>query len=151
MVKNKSTTPAEYLKSLPEERRAVISSMRDLILKHLPKGYQETINWGMLSYEIPLERFPDTYNGQPLSYLCLAAQKNYYVLHAMCVYYDAKREAWLKSEFKKAGKKLDMGKACIRFKKLQDLPLDVIAQVIADTTPEQYIARYEASRKNPDS
>ena len=151
MVKSKATTVPEYLKSLPEDRRGVVSTMRDLILKHLPKGYRETINWGMLSYEIPLERFPDTYNGQPLSYLCLAAQKNYYVLHAMCVYYDAKREAWLKSEFKKAGKKLDMGKACIRFKKLQDLPLDVIAQVIAATTPEQYIARYEASRKNPDS
>jgi hypothetical protein len=147
MVKSKATTVPEYLKSLPEDRRVVISTMRDLILKHLPKGYRETINWGMLSYEIPLERFPDTYNGQPLSYLCLAAQKNYYVLHAMCVYCDPKREAWLKSEFKKAGKKLDMGKACIRFKKLEDLPLDVIAQVIAAATPEEYIARYEASRK----
>src|SRR5262249_6248391 len=81
------------------------------------------------------------------SYLCLAAQKNYYVLHAMCVYCDPKREAWLKSEFKKAGKRLDMGKACIRFKKLEDLPLDVIAQVVAAATPEEYIARYEAGRK----
>ena len=147
MVKNKSTTPAEYLKSLPEERRAVISSMRDLILKHLPKGYQETINWGMLSYEIPLEQYPDTYNGQPLSYLCLAAQKNYCVLHAMCIYGDAKREAWLRSEFKKAGKKLDMGKACIRFKNLEDLPLDAIAQMVAAIPPEKYIAGYEAIKK----
>jgi len=147
MVKSKATTVPKYLKSLPEDRRVVISTIRDLILKHLPKGYRETINWGMLSYEIPLERFPDTYNGQPLSYLCLAAQKNYYVLHAMCVYCDPKREAWLKSEFKKAGKKLDMGKACIRFKKLEDLPLDVIAQVVAAATPEEYIARYETGRK----
>jgi hypothetical protein len=147
MVRNKATTAAEYLKSLPDDRRAVMSTMRDLILKHLPKGYQETINWGMLSYEIPRERYPNTYNGQPLSYLCLAAQKNYYVLHAMCVYGDSKREAWLKKEFKKAGKRLDMGKACIRFKKLEDLPLDVIAQVISAATPEEYIARYEAGRK----
>jgi hypothetical protein len=147
MVKSKATTVAEYLKSLPEDRRAVVSTMRDLILKNLPKGYRETINWGIICYEIPLERYPDTYNKQPLSYLALAAQKNYYVLHAMCVYGDAKRGAWLKSEFKKAGKKLDMGKACIRFKKLEDLPLDVMARVIAAATPEEYIVRYEASRK----
>ena len=148
MVKNKATSVAEYLKSLPEERRAVVSTVRDVIVKHLPKGYQETINWGAISYEIPLERFPDTYNGQPLSYFGLAAQKNHYALYAMCAYGDGKWRAWLRSEFKKAGKKLDMGKACIRFKKLEDLPLDVIAQLVASATPEEYIARYEAGRKS---
>src|SRR5262249_24545327 len=147
MVKSKATTVPEYLKSLPEDGRVVISTMRELILKHLPKGYRETINWGAISYEIPLERFPDTYNGQPLSYLGLAAQKNHYALYAMCAYGDGKRHAWLKSEFKKAGKKLDMGKACIRFKKLEDLPLDVIAQLVASFTPSQYIAGYKALKK----
>lgn len=147
MVKSKATTVPEYLKSLPEERRAVISTMRGLIRKHLPKGYRETINWGVICYDIPLERYPDTYNKQPLCYLALAAQKNYYVLHAMCVYGNIKRETWLKSEFKKAGKKLDMGKACIRFKKLEDLPLDAIAQMVAAVPPKQYIAAYEALRK----
>jgi Domain of unknown function (DU1801) len=147
MVKSKATTVSEYLKSLPEERRAVISTMRKLILKHLPKGYQETMNWGVICYEIPLDRYPDTHNKQPLCYLGLAAQKNYYVFHSMWVYGEANRDAWLKTEFKKAGKKLDMGKACIRFKKLEDLPLDVMAQVIAAATPDEYIARYKASRK----
>ena len=147
MTNNKPMTVQEYLQNLPEERRAVVSEMRELILQHLPEGYRETFNWGMLSYEIPLERYPKTYNGQPLGYLALAAQKNYYSLHLMGVYGDPAQEAWLREEFRKAGKKLDMGKACLRFKKLEDLPLETIGQVIARTPPGKYIERYEASRR----
>jgi hypothetical protein len=96
---------------------------------------------------VPLERFPNTYNGQPLGYAALAAQKNYFTLHLMPLYMNAEREAWLAEEFRKAGKKLDMGKACVRFRRLEDLPLDVIGRVIAATTPEAWIACYEASRR----
>jgi Domain of unknown function (DU1801) len=104
------------------------------------------MNWGMISYEIPPERYPKTYNKQPLSYAALAAQKNYFVLHLMAVYGSPEQAAWFREEFRKAGKKLDMGKACVRFRKLDDLPLDVIGQVIARTPPDKYIAYYEATR-----
>jgi Domain of unknown function (DU1801) len=151
MVSSKAATVKEYLEELPEERRAVIAAVRKVILKNLPKGYQETMNWGMISYEIPLKRYPDTYNGQPLSYAALAAQKNHYAVYlggaCRCVEKGVNPESWLRDEFQKAGKKLDMGKGCVRFKKLADLPLDVIGQVIAQATPQQFIAWYEASRK----
>lgn len=147
MVRSQATTVADYLDALPDERRAVIAAVRDVILRHLPAGYEEAISNGMISYEIPLARYPNTYNGLPLSPIVLAAQKNHFALYLMCVYADAKRAAWLQAEFKKAGKKLDMGKSCLRFKKLDDLPLEVIGQVAAGTRPEQFIERYEASRQ----
>ena len=147
MAKSKADTVDEYIRELPEERRQVITKVRDLIRRHLPKGYQETMNWGMISYEIPLERYTNTYNGQPLGYVALAAQKNYYALYLLGTMMDKKQDQWLKREFEKAGKKLDMGKSCLRFKQLEDLPLDVIGQVIANTPPEEYIAVYEAARR----
>ena len=147
MVRSNAVTVKEYLEQLPPEKREVIAAVRKVIRDNLPAGYQETMNWGMICYEVPLERFPDTYNGQPLGYVALAAQKNYFALYVMCVYEDSEQAKWLKQEFKKAGKKLDMGKSCLRFKKLEDLPLDVIGQVVAGVTPDQYIAWYEANRK----
>lgn len=147
MVQSKAGTVAEYLKELPAERRAVIAVVRKAIRASLPKGYQETMRFGAISYEIPLKRFPDTYNGQPLCYAGLAAQKHHFAVYLMCVYMNAERTKWLRDEFQKAGKKLDMGKSCIRFKKLEDLPLAVIGQAIASVPPERYIAVYEASRK----
>ena len=147
MAGSDAATVAEYLDELPDERRAVVSAVREVILEHLPEGYEETMNWGMISYEIPLERYPDTYNGQPLSYVGLAAQKRHYALYLMSVYQDPAQEAWLKDVFEEAGKKLDMGKSCLRFKKLEDLPLEAIGRLVAGTGPDQFIARYEASRK----
>jgi hypothetical protein len=147
MVQSKAKTVQAYLDELPEGRRAVVAAVRDLILPHLPKGYQETMNWGMISYEIPLERYPDTPNGQPLSYIALAAQKNHFALYLMFVYGNGKRQGWLREEFQKAGKKLDMGKSCVRFRRLEDLPLEVIGKVVAAATPEKFIERYEAMRK----
>ena len=147
MARSNATTVEEYLNELPEDRRAVVSTVRDMVLRNLPDGYRESLNWGMICYEIPLERYPKTYNGQPLAYAALAAQKNYYALYLNCVYQDSEQEARLRDEFKKAGKKLDMGKSCLRFKKLDDLPLDVVGKVLAKTPPEEFIAQYEASRQ----
>ena len=147
MVSSKAPTVDEYLAELPPERRSVVSAVRDVVRKHLPKGYTETMNWGMISYELPLDRYPDTYNGQPLSYAALAAQKSYFALYLPAVYQDAEQAAWLAGEFKKAGKKLDMGKSCLHFKRPDDLPLDVIAKVIASTPPDKFIEQYEASRR----
>ncbi|HEY0036727.1 MAG TPA: DUF1801 domain-containing protein [Longimicrobium sp.] len=146
MASSKAATVEEYLQELPEDRREVVSTVRDVILRNLPDGYTETMAWGMISYGIPLERYPTTYNGQPLGYAALAAQKNSYSLYLLGAYMDPEQEAELREAFRREGKKLDMGKSCVRFKKAADLPLDDIGQLIAATTPEQFIARYEASR-----
>jgi hypothetical protein len=147
MASSRATTPEEYLSELPADRRTVLAKVRDVIKRNLPRGYRESMNWGMLCYNIPLEDYPDTYNGQPLGYVCLAAQKNYFSLYLTALYQDRKQEAWLKEEFRKAGKKLDMGKSCVRFKSLDDLPLDVIGKAVASTPPDAFIAQYEAIRK----
>jgi ribosomal protein S7 len=150
MVQIKAATADEYIEKLPAEKRETIVTLRKLINKNLPKGYVESVSWGVISYEIPLSVFPDTYNKQPLTYVALAAQKNHYALYLMCAYANSKHSQWLAAEFKKAGKKLDMGKSCLRFKKLDDLPLNVIEEAIGMVTPEKYLAFYKAARANPD-
>lgn len=146
MSSSKAATVEAYLRALPEDRRAVVSAVRDVVLKHLPEGYREAMNWGMISYEIPLERYPDTYNKQPLGYVALAAQKHYYVLYLIGSYDDPAR-ARLEEGFARAGKKLDMGKSCLRFRALDDLPLDAIGEAVASTPPAAFIAQYEAGRQ----
>lgn len=147
MAKSTATTVQEYLDELPDDRRAVLSAVRETILRHLPAGYQETINWGMISYEIPLARYPNTYNRQPLSYVGLAAQKNYYALYLSNVYGNPQQEARLKEAFAQAGKKLDMGKSCLRFRSLADVPWDAIGEIVAGATPDDYIRKYEAAQQ----
>jgi len=139
-------TVAELLADLPAERRAVMSSVRKLIKKHLPDGYTETVSSGMICYCIPLSRYPKTHNRQPLWYAALAASKNSYSLHLMPVYWDAKANAKLKQAFAKAGKKINMGQACVRFKKFEDLEPDAVGEVIASTPADTWIKIYETSR-----
>jgi Domain of unknown function (DU1801) len=146
MASSKAQTVDDYLDELPPEQRSIVASVRDLVRRNLPEGYQETMNWGMISYEIPLGRYPNTYNGQPLSYAALAAQKNFYALYLNAAYQDPDGRKWLEREFHKAGKKLDMGKSCLHFNRLEDLPLDVIARVIGSTPPQKFIEIHEASR-----
>jgi uncharacterized protein YdhG (YjbR/CyaY superfamily) len=146
MATSKAATVDEYLAELPPERREIVSKVRDLVRRNLPKGYEETMNWGMISYEIPLARYPNTYNRQPLSYVGLAAQKNYYALYLTSAYQDSQQGKQLAEAFKKAGKKLDMGKSCLRFKTLDDLPLEAVGRIVASTPPEKWIAQYEAAR-----
>jgi len=147
MASSSATTVEAYLAELPPDRRGVISAVRDVVCRNLPKGYREAMNWGMISYEIPLERYPNTHNGEPLTYAALAAQKNHYALYLMGLYSHGAESGWFKEEFASAGKKLDMGKSCVRFKKLADLPLDTIAKAIAMVPPEKFIELFEASRK----
>lgn len=144
MARSAASTVEEYLAELPEERRRVVSTVRDAVLHHLPEGYRESMAYGMIGYSVPLERYPVTYNGQPLSFAALAAQKNYYALYLTCVYGSPQRERELREAFAAAGKKLDMGKSCIRFKSADDLPLDAIGRIIASTPPEALIAQHEA-------
>ncbi|MHB0971826.1 MAG: DUF1801 domain-containing protein [Thermoanaerobaculia bacterium] len=147
MVQSKATTVDDYLDQLPDERREVVAKLRKFILKNLPKGYAESMAFGMIGYGIPLSKYPKTYNGQPLSFAALAAQKNYYALYLMPVYGDEAAEKKLRDGFAREGKKLDIGKSCIRFKKVEDLALDALAEAIRSTPPEALIAKYEASRK----
>lgn len=147
MVSSKETTPAAYLASLPADRRMVLSAVRAIVNKHLPNGYVETMNWGMLAYEIPLKRYPDTYNKQPLMYLALAAQKNNYALYLTSVSSNKAFMDRLAAAYKAEGKKLDMGKGCLRFKTLEELPLDVIADMVASTSVDQRIAASELALK----
>ncbi len=147
MVKSKATTVAQYLEELPPERREVIQRVREVILEHLPAGYAEAMNWGMISYEIPLADYPVTYNKQPLSYAGLVANKNNYTVYLMNVYQTPEMLKKLEDGFAAAGAKLDMGKSCVHFKKLEGFPLDVIGDLIAATPRDAFIAYYEASRK----
>jgi hypothetical protein len=141
---SKAKSPAAYLKQLPDDRRRDLSRVRAMIRKHLPHGYREVMNWGMITYEVPPNRHPKTYNGQPLCYVGLAAQKNHLSLYFMPV--DASVLARLKAAFKQAGKKLDMGKSCIRFKKADDLPLDALGAEIAAVPVQKFVSYVEAAR-----
>jgi hypothetical protein len=133
-----------YLKSLPPARREIISGLRETILKALPKGYQEGMEYGMIAYYVPLSHYPKTYNGQPLGYVSIASHKDYISLYLMGIYGEGEIE--FKRSYKKTGKKLDMGKSCIRFTSLNDLPLDLIAKTIAQYNPDEFIALYERGR-----
>jgi hypothetical protein len=120
-VSSKAATPEAYLDELPPERHELISRVRDLVNANLPDGYVERMCWGMIAWELPLERYPDTYNGQPLAYAGLAAQKNHNALYLNCIYASEERTQRLAQAYAASGKKLDMGKSCIRFKKAEDL------------------------------
>ncbi len=147
MVRSAAKTAEEYLDELPEERREVLTELRKLIRKHLPKGYAESVNYGMLMYEVPLATFPDTYNGQPLCYVALASHKRYCSLYLMGAYGDPAQVETLRAAFAKAGKKLDMGKSCVRFKTLEDLPLPTIGKLIAAVPPAKMIAMHSGVRR----
>ncbi len=147
MLTSKARTVDQYLGELPPERRAVISAVREVVRRNLPTGYRETASWGMITYEIPLERYPDTYNGQPLCYAALAAQKNHFALYLMGTYQNPDDAARLRNAFRSAGKKIDMGKSCLRFRRVEDLPFDAIGRLIKGTPPEKFIKRYESIRK----
>ena len=142
MASSTAATVAEYLKELPADRRAVIRKVRGVIRKHLPKGYKEGMTFGMITWVVPLAVLPDTYNKQPLIYAGLAAQKNNYALYLMAVYGDRALEKWWKAAYLASGKRLDMGKSCVRFKSLDHLPLDVVGECIARVPLEDYVARY---------
>lgn len=144
---SKATTVEEYLRSLPEDRRAAINAVRQVILKNLPAGFAECMSYGMIGYVVPHSIYPKGYHcdpKQPLPFANLGSQKNHMSLHLMSVYGDAALQEWFRKAWAATGKKLDMGKACVRFKQADDLPLDLIGQLIRRVPVEDYIARMEA-------
>lgn len=146
MVASGATTVAEYLKALPEDRRREIAKVRTLVRKHLPSVFKECMQYGMISWVIPLARYPETYNQQPLAIASLASQKNYASLHLLGVYAIEAERKRFESGYRKSGKKLNMGKSCVRFANCDDLALDVIADTISRVTVDALIGAYEASR-----
>lgn len=146
MAQSKAETVDEYLEELPPDRREAIASLRKVILDNLPDGYEEVMQYGMIGYVIPLERYPVTYNRQPLGYVGLASQKSYMTLYLLAVYGDRETEQWFTEQFEASGKKLDMGKSCVRFRKLEDLPIDLVGEAIARTPVADFIEQYETAR-----
>lgn len=130
-MRSDAATVDEYLAGLPEERREAIGTVRDVILSNLPAGYQEAMRWGMIAYEVPLATEPDTYNGQPLMYAALASQKNHMAVYLTGVYADDQARERFLDAYRATGKRLDMGKSCIRFRKLEHLPLEVIGEAVS--------------------
>jgi hypothetical protein len=147
MTVGSAKSVGQFLASLQPEQREAISKVRSVILKNIPKGYQEAVRFGVLSYVIPLERYANTPNNQPLSVISLDSGKNYMSLHLMAVCGNKDIEKWFVDRFRESGKKLDMGKACVRFKKLEDLPLDLIAETAGKVSVEDYIALHEKIKK----
>ncbi|MGB3736639.1 MAG: DUF1801 domain-containing protein [Ilumatobacter sp.] len=143
-----AATVDEFLAGLPEERRPVIEAVRAFLLDNLPDGIVESMNFGMIAYEIPLERYPDTYNQQPLMYAALAANKNNFSLHLHGVYASRDAAQQLRDAYARAGVKLDMGKSCVRFERLDQLLFDAVAGALESVDVDGYIELYEASRSS---
>jgi hypothetical protein len=140
-------TVAQFLKALPPDRRRELSRVRTALKKHLPKGFEEVVEGAVLAYQVPVARAPDTYNGRPLWYAALGSPKSYLTLHLMPVYWNPTMLKRLEAGFKAAGKKLDIGKACIHYQRADDLALDAIGQVVASTSLDQWIAIAASGRK----
>lgn len=145
-MQSNGQTVENYLDALPTDRRTALTAVRKTILDNLPAGYKEIMQYGMIAYVIPLEDYPKTYNGHPLALVSLASQKNYMAIHLMCIYGSKEMNQSFIKEYKATGKKLDMGKACVRFKKLEDLPLELIGKTIASAPVDAFIQQYEMAR-----
>jgi len=148
-MQSKAATVDAYLKSLPEDRRAAIGAIRKVIRKNLPKGYEEGMQYGMIGYYVPHSVYPDGYHcdpRQPLMYASVASQKNYMSIYLMSIYGDAGHRAWFTKAWTATGRKLDMGKSCVRFKRIEEVALDVLGEAIARVPVKDYLAHYEANK-----
>lgn len=151
-MQSKAQTVREYLASLPEDRRKVVEAVRKVIRKNLDRDYEEGMQYGMIGYFVPHRVYPAGYHcdpKQPLPFVCLASQKNHLSLYMMCLYFDGEEAGWFRQAWVATGKKLDMGKSCIRFKRAEDLALDVIGQAIRRAPARKYIEFYERVLKQP--
>ena len=137
----------EYLNELPDDRKESLSTVREVIIQNLPTGYDEVMNWGMITYEVPLVKFPETYNGKPLMYAAIASQKNHMSVYLMGCYISPDIRKAFENAYKKSGKRFDAGKSCIRFKNVEDLSLKLIGKTIGSMSVDKFIENYLLSRK----
>jgi hypothetical protein len=144
-------TPEKYIEQIPEERKAVFQELINTIKNNLPRGFEEQMSYGMIGFVVPHELYPKGYHCDPklpLPFLSIASQKNFIAVYHMGIYADEKLLNWFTDEFPKHSKsKLDMGKSCIRFKKMNDIPLQLIAELCQKLTPQQWIDLYEKAFK----
>lgn len=148
-MRSNAATVEEYLAELSAERRAAIETVRQVILENLPDGYAEVMNWGMITYQVPLEIYPDTYNKKPLMYAALSSQKNHMAVYLSAIYMDAEKLGAFEEAYRATGKRYDVGKSCVRFRKLSDLPLELIGESIAAFALPDFVARVKAVRSEP--
>ncbi len=145
-MRSEASTVKEYIDGLPEERRKAIKAVRAVVRKNLPQGFQEAMNWGMIAYQVPLRTYPNTYNGQPLMYAALASQRNHMAVYLSGIYSSEKLRKKFEAEYNATGRKPDVGKSCVRFKSIEDLPLPVVGKAIASLGVEEFIELYEKAR-----
>jgi len=145
-VRSDAATVEDYLAALGAERRDAIAQVRDAVNANLAEGFEEQMLYGMVSWVVPLERYPDTYNGAPLTIASLASQKNHMALYLNCAYADEGLHERFADAWQATGRKLDMGKSCVRFRRIEDVALSAVGDAIAQTTVERHIAAYERSR-----
>ena len=138
-MRSDADTVEQYLAELPEERRQAISAVREVILASLPEGYEEVMNWGMITYQVPLSVYPDTYNKKPLMYAALASQKNHMAVYLISLYMNEKTRIEFEEDYRSTGKRLDTGKSCVRFRRLEDLPLTLIGKAISSMSVRDFI------------
>jgi uncharacterized protein YdhG (YjbR/CyaY superfamily) len=143
-MQSDANTVEEYLASLSEDRRAALEAVRGKILENLPDGYDEVMNWGMITYEVPLETCPDTYNGKPLMYAALGSQKDHMAVYLTGIYMDEGAREEFEARYRDTGKRMDMGKSCVRFRKLEDLPLPLIGEAIGQIPADEFVERVKA-------
>jgi hypothetical protein len=151
-MQSPATSVEQYLRELPDDRREAIEAVRDVILANLPTGYEEGMQYGMIGYYVPHSVYPKGYHcdpKQPLPFASLASQKNHMALYLMCIYGDPAHAAWFEKAWKKTGRKLDMGKSCVRFRRLEDVPLEVIGQAVKRVPVTKYVASYESTLASP--
>lgn len=150
-MQSKATTVDQYIKELPEDRKAAMTELRKVVLKNLPKGFKEEMGYGMMGYVVPHSKYPDGYHCKPtdpLPFMSIASQKNFIAVYHMGVYADPKLLKWFTDEYAKQVKgKLDMGKSCIRFKKSDQIPFKLIGELASKMTPEDWIKMYEKNLK----
>jgi uncharacterized protein YdhG (YjbR/CyaY superfamily) len=145
-MQSSASSVAQYLAELPADRREAIEAVRQTIVENLPAGCEEVMNWGMITYQVPLETCPDTYNGKPLMYAALASQKHHMAVYLSGIYMDDEARQEFEEAYRATGKRYDVGKSCVRFRKLDDLPLALIGESIASLGVEEFIARVEEAR-----
>lgn len=145
-MQSNAATVEQYLSELPPDRRATIETVRQIILTNLPAGFEEAMNWGMITYQVPLKKYPNTYNGQPLMYAALASQKNHFAVYLSGIYIDEELQRRFEERYRATGKRYDVGKSCVRFKKVDDLPLSLIGESIALLDIEGFIALVEKAQ-----
>ena len=145
-MRSEASSIEQYLDDLPEARRAALEKVRATILENLPDNIEESMNWGMITYEVPLSRYPETYNDQPLMLAALASQKRHMAVYLSGIYADEEAREKFEASYRATGTRLDVGASCVRFRKLDDLPLELIGEAVGKFPVEDFIEIYEAGR-----